>query len=248
MSISNRDMISVITICYNSERFIEQTIKSVINQDYCNLEYIIIDGNSKDNTVNLIKRYDHKVSKWISEPDKGIYDAMNKGIKSATGDWIIFMNSGDNFVNDTVLSDVFCNNFTKETNIIYGDIINDWGTYKESKKAYPLNVFSYRMPFCHQAVFVRREILLDNLFDLSFRYAADYNQFYSLYYKYTSAIFRYVPICIAECDTSDSFSRKNMLSMWLEYMKIRSAHKDGRWYWDNFKNFIKIKILKKKHE
>ena len=238
--------VSVITICYNSEKFIEQTINSIISQNYPNIEYIIVDGNSKDNTVNIIKKYEHNISKWISEPDKGIYDAMNKGIKLATGDWIIFMNSGDNFINESVLSDIFLKEKFENINVVYGNIINDWGTHKEKKDAFPLKYFSYRMPFCHQAVFVRRNTLLHNLFDLSFKYAADFNQFYNLYYKYGASIFKYVPIYIAECDTSDSFSRKNMLPMWLEYMKIRSSHKDLRWYWDNFKNFIKIKILRHK--
>lgn len=240
------EKISVITICYNSEKFIEQTINSVITQDYPNIEYIIVDGNSKDNTVHIIKQYQYKIFKWISEKDNGIYDAMNKGIKMATGDWVIFMNSGDKFSSKTILSEVFKSEIKRQIQIIYGNVIMDWGDYKDYKKAYPLNGISYRMAFCHQSVFVRRSILLENLFDLSYIYAADYNQFYNLYYKYSANIFEYVPVYIAECDTSDSFSRKNMLPMWLEYMRIRSAHKDIRWYWDSFKNFIKIKILKRK--
>ena len=235
--------ISVITVCYNSEKFIEATINSVISQDFSNIEYIIIDGNSSDNTINIIRQYENKIFKWISEPDKGIYDAMNKGAKLATGDWIIFMNSGDIFIHESVLSDIFYIYDFKNINIIYGNIINDWGTYKEKRKAFPLEKMSYRMPFCHQAVFIRRDVFLHNLFDISFKYAADYNQFYSLYYEYGMSIFKYVPVYIAECDTSDSFSRKNMLPMWLEYMKIRSTHKDIKWYWDCFKNIIKIKVL-----
>lgn len=237
------DKISIITICYNSDRFIEKTIKSVTNQSYRNFEYIIVDGHSKDNTINIIKQYEDKVTKWISEPDRGIYDAMNKGIKMATGDWIIFMNSGDNFVDNNVLSSIFDKAVDEKTLIIYGNVINDWGTYKEYKKAYPLKTISYRMPFCHQAAFVRRAVLIENQFDLSYKYAADYNQFYNLFYKYSQQTFKYIPVNIAECDTSDSFSRKNKFPMWMEYMKVRSAHKDLRWYWDYLKNFIKIRIL-----
>ena len=241
--INDKIKISIITICFNSDKFIEKTIKSVINQNYPNIEYIIIDGDSKDNTINIIKQYEDKITKWISEPDKGIYDAMNKGIKLVTGDWVIFMNSGDLFCNKSVISEIFLNEIQENVKVVYGNVTNDWGTYKECKKAYPLKTISYRMPFCHQAVLVRREVLLDNLFDLSFKYAADYNQFYNLFYKYSQQAFQYIPVNVAECDTSDSFSRKNKFPMWMEYMKIRSAHKDLRWYWDDLKNFIKIKFL-----
>ena len=98
--------ISVITVAYNASRYIETTILSVINQTYSNIEYIIIDGGSTDGTVDIIKKYSNKISYWISEPDKGIYDAMNKGINKATGEWINFMNAGDTFHNPDTLSAV----------------------------------------------------------------------------------------------------------------------------------------------
>ena len=87
--------ITFITVCYNAIDTLEKTILSIINQTYPNIEYIIIDGASTDGTVDIIKKYEHKLSYWISEPDKGIYDAMNKGLKRATGDYINFMNADD---------------------------------------------------------------------------------------------------------------------------------------------------------
>ena len=95
MSEENNIMISVITVSYNAVTSIEETIQSVINQTYSNIEYIIIDGKSNDGTTDIIKKYSDKISYWCSEPDKGIYDAMNKGVKLAHGQWIAFMNAGD---------------------------------------------------------------------------------------------------------------------------------------------------------
>ena len=96
----NNPLISVVTVSYNAVTTIEKTILSVINQNYSNIEYIVIDGGSIDGTVDIIKKYADKITYWVSEPDKGIYDAMNKGIIVATGEWINFMNTGDTFYNE----------------------------------------------------------------------------------------------------------------------------------------------------
>ena len=125
MKDKNDFKISIITVCFNSELNIEETIKSIINQDYGNIEYVIVDGKSNDNTLKIINKYKVKYSiKLLSESDNGIYDAMNKGIDIVTGDYIIFMNSGDKFVDNSVIS-----NFVKLLKddyyqIYYGNIIN----------------------------------------------------------------------------------------------------------------------------
>ena len=103
----NNPLISVVTVSYNAVSVIEQTIFSVINQTYPNVEYIIIDGGSTDGTVDIIKKYADKITYWVSEPDKGIYDAMNKGIELATGEWINFMNAGDSFYSFSILELIF---------------------------------------------------------------------------------------------------------------------------------------------
>ena len=100
-------IISIITVSYNAVKSIERTILSVINQKYANFEYIIIDGGSTDGTIDIIKKYQNNINLWISEPDKGIYDAMNKGIEKARGKWLNFMNAGDTFTNNDVLNNIF---------------------------------------------------------------------------------------------------------------------------------------------
>ena len=103
---NNFPKVTIVTVTYNAEEYLEQTIKSVIKQDYPNIEYIIIDGASSDRTVEIIKEYQKYISYWTSEPDSGIYDAMNKGIDIATGEWINFMNAGDSFVEKNTISKV----------------------------------------------------------------------------------------------------------------------------------------------
>ena len=98
--------ISIITVCFNSEKFIESAIESVHSQDYNNIEYIIIDGNSTDKTIEIINNNKGRINKFISEPDHGIYDAMNKGLKMATGDIVGILNSDDLYFNNTILSSV----------------------------------------------------------------------------------------------------------------------------------------------
>ena len=114
--------ISIITVSYNAVKTIEETINSVLNQSYSNIEYIIIDGGSRDGTVDIIKKYQDKINVWISEPDKGIYDAMNKGIKLAKGDWIGIINSDDCYCIDAF--DTILNTISKNPNaeLIFGNL------------------------------------------------------------------------------------------------------------------------------
>ncbi len=119
--------ISVITVCYNAEQEIERTINSVLNQTYDNVEYIIVDGKSTDLTIDIINKYSSYISKIISEPDKGIYDAMNKGIRNADGDWVIMMNAGDIFSSDDVIESIFSRNIPSNIEFIYSDMYQKKG-------------------------------------------------------------------------------------------------------------------------
>ena len=117
-------LISIVTVSYNAVLTIEQTILSVINQTYPNVEYIIIDGGSTDGTVDIIKKYEDKIAYWVSEPDKGIYDAMNKGVVVATGEWINFMNAGDIFTDGDVIDKLFHQNIIiNRVGIVFGDTL-----------------------------------------------------------------------------------------------------------------------------
>ena len=104
---NNKPMISIITVVFNGEKYLEQTIKSIINQTYKNFEYIIIDGGSTDGTLEIIKKYEDKISYWISEKDKGISDAFNKGVMAAKGDYINFQGDGDGFLSSETLEEIF---------------------------------------------------------------------------------------------------------------------------------------------
>ncbi len=114
--------VSIITVSFNSDKTITDTIQSVLSQDYKNIEYIIVDGLSKDNTINIVKSFGDKITKFVSEKDKGLYDAMNKGIDLATGDIIGFLNSDDFYSNNQVISKI-ASKFQKDVNAVYADLV-----------------------------------------------------------------------------------------------------------------------------
>ncbi|QEC77638.1 glycosyltransferase family 2 protein [Mucilaginibacter ginsenosidivorax] len=155
--------LSVITIVYNNVRDIERTILSVLNQTYNNIEYIIVDGLSTDGTLQVITKYQHRIHKFISEKDKGIYDAMNKGLALATGDYVMFMNSGDEFYDADTVTAVFA--AAAAADIYYGEteMIADSGEslgqrrHKAPKK-FTWRGFKYGMSISHQAIYVRRAL------------------------------------------------------------------------------------------
>ncbi|PHS52269.1 MAG: glycosyl transferase [Lutibacter sp.] len=154
--------ISIITVCYNSAGTIEKTIQSVAAQTYKNIEYIVVDGNSKDDTVAIIKNYDTVITKWISEPDKSLYDAMNKGVEMATGDVMGILNSDDTFFNNTVLADIAKFHSENKIDASVGNIVqhNEEGkiirTYSAAKW-HPSKLKIGFMP-AHPAIFFKREL------------------------------------------------------------------------------------------
>jgi glycosyltransferase involved in cell wall biosynthesis len=171
--------VTIVTVVLNDERHITSTIRSVLDQTYKNKEYIVIDGGSTDGTLAEITKHTDAIDILISESDKGIYDAMNKAIRRASGDWITFLNSGDRFFQRVTLERVFSNSHDADIKIVYGDTI----------VAYPSGRTAYRnaggvsalwrgSQFCHQSVLVRLPFHTQHEFSLSDGMAADFGFFY----------------------------------------------------------------------
>lgn len=180
-----KNKITIITVCYNAENLIQFTIDSIKKQTYQNIEYIIIDGNSTDNTINIINNNLDIINHYISEPDKGIYDAMNKGLDLATGDFVIFMGAGDQFYKNNILETVnskisspdyvyYGNVFIKELNTKY------WGKFNSYKLALG-NI-------CHQAIFYPKCIYKNRKYNINYRIFADYDYNISIF-KSTTFIY-----------------------------------------------------------
>lgn len=193
-STPEQPLITVVTVVFNGEATLEQTIQSVVNQTYDNVEYIVVDGNSTDRTLDIIKKYEDRIDYWQSEPDKGIYDAMNKAIDLATGDWLNFMNVGDTFYSNKVLSKIFGNGEIPY-DVIYG---NSFCNGNEIKPKSLLKI-PIRMPFCHQASFVRKSCFDMYKFDLSYKLIADGVFFYRIK---KSRKFNYINEVICKYDGS----------------------------------------------
>lgn len=130
---NNLPKVSIVTVTFNAGPLLEKTLGNLQMQDYPNKEIVVVDGKSTDDTIITIKRYAHSgtITTWVSEPDRGIYDAMNKGVGMATGEWVIFMNAGDVFAADDVLRRVFCQPLA-DADVVYGDVVKDGNVKKGS--------------------------------------------------------------------------------------------------------------------
>lgn len=171
--------VTIITVCYNSANTIEKTILSIQNQNYKDIEYIIIDGNSKDATVSIIEKYQNVISRWISEPDKGLYDAMNKGIKMATGDIVGILNSDDVFNNKTVIEEIVNFHENNNVNASVGNIVQhkENGTIIRLYSSKYWNPEKLRIGFMppHPSIFFERKLFAQfGNYDLGFKIGADY--------------------------------------------------------------------------
>lgn len=179
--VGSRPHFTVVTVSYNCEQFIEKTIKSVEIQCFKDYEYIIVDGASKDSTLSVVKKYSHCVTTLLSEPDRGIYDAMNKAVLMAKGEWVVFLNAGDVFCNDMVLLEVYKTTSATSSGVVYGDIeLEKNGELVLKRAKEPCNM--HRMYFCHQSAFTRCELLKQTPYDLEYRLSADFD-FYKKIYK-----------------------------------------------------------------
>ena len=212
---------TIVTVTYNAAGCVDRTIQSVLGQTYPEVEYIIVDGGSNDGTVDRIKNF-KGISKWISEPDKGIYDGMNKGIGMATGDYLLFMNADDVFASSDTLSKVAEQIKDKDSlpDVIYGSwlVETEHGNYHQEPG--DIDLLDRKWVICHQATLVKVSVLKDKLFDLGYHLCADFNQLSSLYIEGRS--FLYIPIEIAHVPIVSGASFDNFAKSKREHYKIIS--------------------------
>lgn len=230
--------VSIVTVVYNRPKDLERTILSCIKQDYVSKEYIIVDGGSTDGTIDVIKKYEDKISLWKSEPDKGIFNAMNKSLEMVSGDYVIFMNAGDVFYSSNVLSSIFLNHDRVE-NIIYGDSIlhNKNGfKYRKTSSIYEKNAsirdYVYKgQGICHQAIFTKIDILKTVKFDEKYVLGADYDTTAKIIKSTPGSCLKLsFPICVFD-DVSGGASHGQLKKVIDERLKMFNYKKDWYYYY-----------------
>lgn len=215
---NHNPLISIITVVFNGEKVLEETIQSVLNQTYANVEFLIVDGGSTDQTLRKIEKYESKIDYWVSQKDSGIYDAMNKGIGLSSGQYINFMNCGDRFFSDSVLSDIFQNRPLNEDSaqIIFGD----WEVrYPSGKRriaqAGEAESLWKGSQFCHQSVFISSRYHRDHPYNDTYKIAADFEFFFSAFRS--GVLFEKVNMVVSSIDAggvSDTQRIKVIQSWW----------------------------------
>ena len=214
--------ITVVTICYNAEKCIKETIQSVLGQSYTDFEYLIIDGKSKDNTIEIIKEFEDERIIFVSEKDNGIYDAMNKGIRLSSGEYIIFMNSGDVFADSKVLEDI---SSELKADVVFGNALikKQEGIVREkySDKKFRLFImFLSGYMINHQTIFTKTELIKKYMFDLSYKICADRALYAKLLKNKIS--FKRIDRDIVKYDGIEGISskRENLKNMILENDRV----------------------------
>ncbi|OHX64917.1 glycosyltransferase family 2 protein [Flammeovirga pacifica] len=188
--------VSIITISWNCESEIEGTLQSVISQDFSDMEYIVVDGNSNDNTLPIINKYKNNIDVLVSEPDKGIYDAMNKGTLLASGEYVIFMNAGDQFYDAQTLS-TFFKKVVDQPDLIYGDHEVVYDHFVKIKKGGQPNDLWKGMICSHQAIFVKRQLLIEHPFEWkNWKISADFHFIYNRFIEGCS--FQHISMNVAK--------------------------------------------------
>jgi len=218
------DKITIITVTRNDAGRLKKTIDSVVSQTFRDKEHIVIDGGSKDGTHELLMKYSNVIDRWVSEPDEGIYDAMNKGIQRATGEWILFLNSGDLFFDSRVLEDVYSETIPANVDSIYGDTVYTYGEkgYKEFRKAGEIRHFWKGLMTFHQSFFLRRRIMEQRRFDLQYKVAADFDCLYALYMN--RGFFLHIPVYVSLVDTTGVSNNESIIRSVYEHWHVISKY------------------------
>jgi glycosyltransferase involved in cell wall biosynthesis len=223
-------LITFIVATFNSGNTLEETIISILNQSYSNIELIIIDGLSSDNTQEIIEKYKHKISYWVSEKDNGIADAFNKGVKASKGDYINFQGAGDVLNECNVISEIFENKHIKSDFVIgrinrveANNIKNILWVSKKNKTKFNLNTLVWKMSLYHQGLFTNKLYFKNyGLFDENLRYSMDYEHVLRSF-KYTPSI--YTTNVIVSNWRNDGIGENQESNIFKEYDKIKRLHK-----------------------
>ncbi len=217
----NKPLLTVIIITKNDYENLIKTYKSCKFQSDINkyIELILVDGGSTDETQTFLSSHSSEFSKAISEPDNGIYDAMNKGVKLASGEWTIFMNAGDTFANPEVPGEIF-EHFNDEIDVMYGDFILKYPGFDLIRKAGDQGSMWKGMITTHQSFVTRTSLLKENKFNVDYKLGADFDQIFKLYKQ--KKYFKYIPILIAIIDTSGISNRQIVRARCEHYKSIRA--------------------------
>jgi len=236
--------LSIITVCYNSSVTIRDTIESVLEQKYQDIEYIVIDGSSNDGTIEIVKEYGDRISTFISEPDLGIYDAMNKGIRVASGDVIGFLNSDDIYSSSSALSQLMQRMISEGTDSVYADLIivdpidlNRTYRYYDSSKFHPKKLKYGLMP-AHPTILFKRHVYLQHgLFSLDYKIAADY-EIIVRFYHLKMVSYTYLPSVVVKMRAGGISTRGIKNSWTLNREMVKACHNNG------LKTFLPLFVLK----
>ena len=239
-------ILSVITVCFNAGRSIIRTLESVLAQEYKDFEYIVKDGGSVDETLEILSGYEDRFRqagipfRIESEKDGGIYDAMNRAVRLSKGKWINFMNAGDCFYSKEVLALIFKKSNYVNDGILYGDAIEyEYGHYYRFRKSF--KDIEYTMPFSHQSAFVNRELLIRYPFKTEYPIAADYDFLLSMYKKGYHFRDTGVIVCII---SKDGVSSLKLYDTFYETLKIQRSHDVALPSEEKLKRSLKVSELK----
>ncbi|OYU97024.1 MAG: glycosyl transferase [Bacteroidetes bacterium B1(2017)] len=218
--------ISLITVCYNAGALLEDTLKSAINQTFTSFELVIVDGGSKDNTLEILKPFSKYIGTLISEKDKGIYDAMNKGILAAKGEYLYFLNAGDSFYSETVLEEIFSNPNAQNADFIYSKVETKnepTGINYINGKPTNLKQFYSHYPICHQSVFAKKELFQKlGFFNLDYPLVAD-SEWFIRVFKDPNLKTVFMDKVVAYYDIQGATYHKRMKG-YREYIQVGFAH------------------------
>ncbi len=219
--------VTVVTVVLNDPEGLQKTLMSIGEQTHGNLEYIVIDGGSGSETLNVIQENLDKIDTWLSEPDSGIYDAMNKGIDLATGDWINFMNAGDCFAAPDVVAAVFAQNFG-DADFIYGHTHFLSGDFTGVVKAWDFDILWKTMIFTHQSSFTRSALLKKRRFNAKFKICGDYDVIYNAYVSGSKFHNSDIVISILSFGVSEINRAKMAIEKW---QVVRRHRNDLPFHW-----------------